>query len=82
MPREEALSQLSKEPECSEDIIEEIKTRLNLTNEEFDKLLNLPNKKHTDYLTYHNTFKKMRPFFWILYKMDLIPKSFYIKYTT
>jgi hypothetical protein len=23
----------------------------------------------------------MRPFFWLMYKMDLVPKSFYMKYT-
>lgn len=82
MSREDALNQLSKDPECEDNIIEEIKTRLNITNEEFEELLKLPNKSHNDYLTYHDTFKRMRPFFWILYKMDLIPKSFYIKYTS
>jgi hypothetical protein len=23
----------------------------------------------------------MRPFFWLMYKLDLVPKSFYQKYT-
>jgi len=43
--------------------------------------MNLPKKKYSDYKTYKKTFERMRPFFYLMAKMELIPMSFYIKYT-
>jgi len=36
---------------------------------------------HTDYKTYRSLFKKLRPLFWVMSKFDLVPQTFYDKYT-
>ena len=34
-----------------------------------------------DYKTYKKLFERMRPFFWIMARSNLVPMSFYLKYT-
>lgn len=81
MSREDALADMKRAIPYDEAIVAEVKKRLKLSDEEFEKILSLPPKTAQDYPTYHQTFKRMRPFFWLMYKMDLVPKSFYLKYT-
>lgn len=81
MLREEALEKIKEDFNFDKSIIDEIKKRLKLTNLEFESIMNLPNKTYRDYKTYKQTFEKLRPLFYIMYKMELIPKSFYLKYT-
>lgn len=81
MTREEALELIKKPPPAEPEIIEEVKKRLGYSEEDFNRILKLPKKSAKDYETYHKTFKRMRPFFWIMYKLNLVPHSFYIKYT-
>jgi len=81
MTREDAIEEMKTAQPCDEKVIAEIKRRLGFTDEEFDTVLNLPKKTFRDYETYHSAFKRLRPFFWLMYKMDRIPKSFYLKYT-
>ncbi len=80
MKREDALKELSNPPVCEEDIIDEVKKRLSLSDDAFNQLMNLPKKSFRDYETYLGTFKKLRPFFWLMYKLNRVPKTFYIKY--
>jgi len=54
---------------------------LSLSQEEFDDIMSLPPKTYRNYKTYKQTFEKMRWFFWMMYRLDLVPKSFYMKYT-
>jgi len=82
MSREEALKLMDEPPYIEAGLVDFLKKRLGFSEEEFDRLMNLPKKTYKDYVTYKKTFEKMRPFFWLMYKMDLIPKSFYIKYTS
>jgi hypothetical protein len=44
-------------------------------------IIDLPKKNSKDYQTYNRTFKRLRPFFYLMYKMERVPKSFYLKYT-
>lgn len=81
MRREDALEELQEPPECEKDILDEVEKRLGFTDEEFEEILKLPKKSFKDYETYHQLFKRLRPFFWLMYKANLVPKSFYIKYT-
>ena len=56
--------------------------RLGYTKKYLDDIIDkTPKKSHKDYQTYKKTFKLMRPFWWLMYKLNRIPKSFYIKYT-
>ena len=81
MSRTEALEKIGKPKPFDHGILEEIKKRLNLTNEEFTEIMARPKKTYRDYQTYKKTFERLRWFFWIMYRFDLVPKSFYMKYT-
>jgi hypothetical protein len=81
MTREEALRLMTEPPHLEPGLLEFLKKRLGFSDEEFESLMTMPKKSYKDYPTYKQTFERMRPFFWLMYKMDLIPKSFYMKYT-
>jgi len=42
--------------------------------------MTLPKKTYRDYRTYKHRFEALRPLFWVLYKMNRVPKSFYVKF--
>ena len=48
--------------------------------EQFDKIMSSKRKNYTDYPTYKRLFERLKPLFYILYKVNLVPKSFYLKY--
>lgn len=81
MSREEALRLMAEPPHIESGLIDYVKKRLGFSEEDFNNLMSLPKKTYKDYPTYKKIFEYMRPFFWLMYKMELIPKSFYIKYT-
>lgn len=78
--RDEALKIYSTPAILESDILEYLLKRLGYTNEEFEGIMNLPLKSYVDYKTYKKVFEFMKPYFWFMLKMDLIPKSFYLKY--
>jgi N-acetyl sugar amidotransferase len=80
--REKAMELYRQPPYIEPELVEYFKKRLELTSEEFDAIMNLPLKTYHDFKTYKKTFERMRPFFWIMYKMNFVPKSFYVKYTS
>jgi hypothetical protein len=81
MSREVALDLMSKPPHIEEGLLDYYKKRLNLSDDDFDELMTLPKKYYQDFKTYKKTFERMRPFFYLMAKWNLIPWSFYIKYT-
>jgi N-acetyl sugar amidotransferase len=81
MARQEALQQISEPKPFDQGILDEVKKRLNFTDAEFMKIMASPPKTYRDYKTYKQTFERMRPLFWIMYKLNLVPKSFFMKYT-
>lgn len=81
MTREEALRLMDEPPHIEPGLVDFLKKRLGFSNSEFEGLMTMSKKTYKDYDTYKKTFERMRPFFWLMYKMDLIPKSFYMKYT-
>ncbi len=81
MTREEALRLMDEPPHIESGLVDFVKKRLGFSEEEFERLMTMPKKTYKDYVTYKKTFERMRPFFWVMCKMDLIPKSFYMKYT-
>ncbi|PZU30850.1 MAG: hypothetical protein DI577_06770 [Microbacterium sp.] len=62
------------------DLIALVKKRLGFDDGEFDRVMNLPKRTYRDYPTYKRRFEALRPFFWALWKLDRVPKSFYVKY--
>jgi N-acetyl sugar amidotransferase len=81
MSRSEALEMIRQPKPFDQGILEEVKKRLNLSNEAFTEIMSRSKKTYRDYETYKQTFERMRWLFWTMYKLDLVPKSFYMKYT-
>lgn len=82
MTREEALAEYSEPPHIEDDLLEYFKRRLKIGDAEFDTLMKAPPKSYRDFETYKRTFERMRPLFAVLCKAHLVPRSFYIKYTS
>jgi len=79
--REEALEIVNTPHELDEEIIAEVKKRLNFSDEEFDYIINKAKKRsRSDFRTYKPLFEILRPIFYVLYKTNFVTKSFYIKY--
>ncbi len=80
--RDEAIKEYNTAPHIEPDLIEYFKKRLNLTDKEYLDIMNGPKKNFRDYKTYKRRFELLRPLFYILAKANLVPMSFYIKYTS
>jgi len=80
--REKALEEYKKEPHLEADLLEYFIKRMGFTVEEFEEIMNRPKKTFRDYKTYKKRFERYRPLFYILAKANLVPMSFYIKYTS
>jgi len=81
MTRDEGVRLMKEPPYLEDEIVELVKKRLGFSDGEFDKIMSLPHRTYREFKTYKRTFEKMKPFFWLMYKMDLVPHSFYMKYT-
>lgn len=81
MTREDALKEYyEKETLLEPELINYVKKRLKIGDEEFNQLMNAPKKTYRDYKTYKKRFELFRPLFYILAKANLVPMSFYLKY--
>ena len=80
MTREEALIKIKEPKPFDPDILEEIKKRTGISDNEFEAIMNAKPLHFTNYKTYKKTFERLRPFFYILYQTGYVTKSFYTKY--
>jgi imidazoleglycerol phosphate synthase cyclase subunit len=80
LDREEARSRFFAPRYPDPDLIALVKKRLGLDEAAFDALMTLPKKTYRDYPTYKQRFEALRPLFWVLYKLNRVPKSFYVKF--
>lgn len=78
--RQQGLDMLSIPQEYDPELLEVVKKRLGFSDQEFEQLMNLPRRTYRDFKTYKKTFERMRPFWWLMYKLNRVPKSFYIKF--
>jgi len=78
--REQGLEEIKNPQSYPAELVTEVKKRLNLSDEEYDAIMKLPVKSAKDYKTYRQTFKLLRPMFWLMYKTQRVPKSFYMKW--
>lgn len=81
MDREEGMALLKQPPGQSMELVEMIKKRWNLSDQAFIELMTGPKRTYRDFDTYKPVFERMRPFFYLMAKMNLVPMSFYMKYT-
>lgn len=80
--RKDAIKEYNSDPKIEEDLIPYFRKRLGLTEKEYIKIMNGPRKNYKDYPTYKKRFERLRILFYILAKANLVPMSFYIKYTS
>lgn len=80
--REEGMALLRQPLSYDPELVEMVKKRLGFSDIEFERIMTQPFKSFRDFKTYKRTFEHMRPFLWLMYKRDLVPKSFFIKYTS
>lgn len=78
--REEAWKEYNSEPHLEDDLLEYFKKRLNLSDQEFERIMSAEPKSWYEFPTYKKRFEKMRPIFKILADANLVPMSFYLKY--
>jgi hypothetical protein len=82
MTREQGLELLQQPRAYDPELVAMVKKRLGFDDAEFERLMALPKKTYRDYPTYKKTFERMKPFWWLMYKLNRVPKSFYIKFTS
>ena len=82
MTHKEAINEYNSEPVVEEDLIPYFKKRLGISDQMFADVMNAERKSYKDYPTYKKRFERLRPVFYILAKFNLVPMSFYIKYTS
>lgn len=83
LSRDAAIQQyFENEPKLPIELIEYFKERLKLTDDDLSKFINSENKCYKDFKTYKPYFRKIKPLLKIAVKMNLVPESFYVKYTS
>lgn len=80
--REVAIAEYRNPPFADPELIDYFKKRLGFTDEEYSRIMNGERKNYKDYKTYKKRFEMLRPLFFVLAKANLVPMSFYIKYTS
>jgi hypothetical protein len=80
LDREEAIRKLYEPRQVNPELIELVKKRLGFDDAEFIKVMQLPKRTYRDFKTYKTRFESLKPFFWVLLKLNRVPKSFYVKF--
>lgn len=78
--RERALGIYNTPIAPDPELLEYVKKRLSLSDQEFNEIINGPKRSFRDFKTYKKLFERLRPMFALLADAELIPRSFYIKY--
>lgn len=80
MSREVAWAEYNTPPKVEKELLAYFKKRLDLSDEEYDRVMREPPKCWHEYPTYKKRFEHLRPLFLLLAKRNLVPMSFYLKY--
>lgn len=80
MTREAALEEYRNRPFAEEGLNDYFKTRLALSDEEYERIMAQEPRTFRDFRSYKERFERMRPVFAVAYRANLVPKSFYLKY--
>ncbi|MEO8527450.1 MAG: HisA/HisF-related TIM barrel protein [Pseudolysinimonas sp.] len=80
MERQVAIERFTAPRYPDPQLIELIKKRLGYDDARFDALMTAPKHTYRDYPTYKQWFERLRPLFWVLMKLNRVPKSFYVKF--
>jgi len=77
---EEALRRLRTPLTPDPELVTYVKKRLGLSDDQYAQLMSGPVRTYRDFKTYKRRFERLRPFFFVLAKANLVPMSFYLKY--
>lgn len=80
LDRNAAITQFLAPRQGDAEIIALVKKRLEFSDEEFDRVMTLPERSYREFATYKRRFERLRPLFWVLWKLNRVPKSFYEKF--
>jgi len=80
MDRRLAAAQFIEPRHGDPELIAMVKKRIGFDDAGFEHIMTMPKKDYTDYPTYKRRFELLRPFFWLMWKLDRVPKSFYVKF--
>lgn len=79
--RETAIEEYyHQEPYVESELLSYFKKRLSLSDTEYAEIMARKPKYWQEFPTYKKRFEKLRPFFYMLMKANLVPRSFYMKY--
>ncbi len=79
--RKQGLELISQPHRHDIEMIKAVRKRLGLTKKELKVVMKQPEKTYRSFKTYKKIFEHTRWFWWLMYKLNRVPKSFYIKYT-
>lgn len=80
LDRDQAIEQLLRPRQGDAEIIAMVKKRLGFSDDDFDAVMSMPEHNYREFATYKQRFERLRPLFWILWKLNRVPKSFYEKF--
>lgn len=78
--KEDALKTYNTPIKEDPELIEYVKKRLELNDQEYEAVFKSDKRSFRDFKTYKKRFEQLRPLFAILAKANLVPTSFYLKY--
>jgi len=81
MNRQEALKKIQEPKKVPREVFGLIRKRFNLNDKDLKKIMTAPKRTYREFKTYKPFFENYRFLFTLLYKANLIPQSFYMKYT-
>lgn len=80
MKRDDAINELKKKRNIDNSLIKLFKKRLNLTDMEYNNVMNSEPNYWQSYPTYKKFFEFFGPIFYFFAKLNLLTMSFYLKY--
>tara|TARA_B100000767_G_C19737263_1_gene524481 strand:+ start:208 stop:1383 length:1176 start_codon:yes stop_codon:yes gene_type:complete len=80
LTREKAWKEYNTPPNIEKDLLSYFKKRLELSDKEYERIMQEKPRSWHEFPTYKKRFELLRPLFSILVKINLVPLSFYIKY--
>jgi len=80
--RKRALDEYASAPYMEDGLLSYFKKRIELDDEAFESAMRGQKRDYKDFKSYKKRFERLRPIFYLLAKNNLVPMSFYIKYTS
>jgi N-acetyl sugar amidotransferase len=81
LKRDEAIDMYyNQKPYVEPELVSYFKKRLGFSDSEYTEIMNRTPKYWQEFPTYKKRFERLRPFFFMLMKANLVPRSFYMKY--